>query len=66
MIKVNEEEIDFKNGMTVADALQTVGESIGAMTLVMIDWKVLSFDQFKSEELVDGTHIKLLTIISGG
>jgi len=66
MIRVNEQEIEFEKGMTVADALKIVGESTGFMTLVMIDKKVLSFDQFKSEELVDGTQIKVLTIISGG
>jgi len=66
MIRVNEQEIEFEKGMTVADALKIVGESTGFMTLVMIDKKVLSVDQFKSEELVDGTQIKVLTIISGG
>jgi len=66
MIRLNEQGIDFENGMTVADVLKVAGESIGTMTLVMVDEKVLSFDQLNSEPLVDGTHIKVLTIISGG
>lgn len=66
MIKVNDQQIEFKDGMTVADALKEAGNPVNNMTLVMIDGKVLSYDQFKSENLADGAHIKVLTIISGG
>ncbi len=66
MIRVNEQEIKFKPGMTAADALKETGNSVGSMTLIMVDERVLSFDQVKNEVLTDGAHIKTLTIVSGG
>lgn len=66
MIKVNDKQIEFRDGMTVADALKTAGKSVDNMTLVMVDGKVFSPDQFKSEKLLNGSHIRVLILISGG
>ncbi|TYO96455.1 sulfur carrier protein ThiS [Desulfallas thermosapovorans] len=66
MIKVNEKQIPFTPGMTAADALKAAGESPGAMTLVVVDGKVVPRDRLDMEPLADGAHIKLLTIVSGG
>lgn len=66
MIKVNEREINFTSGMTVADALQEAGETVDAMTLVIVDDKLLPRDQLNERTLADGARIKLLTLVSGG
>lgn len=66
MIKVNGHKIDFEKGMTVADALQAVGKSTDAMTLVMVDGKVLPRERLHKIALANGKEIKLLPIISGG
>lgn len=66
MITVNGREISYKNGMTVADALEAAGEYVSALTLVMVDGKLLPCGQPYNESLVDGTRIELLTIVSGG
>lgn len=66
MITVNEKQIRFVEGMTAADALKAAGESPGAMTLVVVNGKVVPRDRLDMVPLADGAHIKLLTIVSGG
>lgn len=66
MIIVNEQEIDYKIGMTVADAIVKAGETLDIMTLVMVDGEVLPYNRLNSELLVDGMNIKFLPILSGG
>ncbi|OLN31864.1 sulfur carrier protein ThiS [Desulfosporosinus metallidurans] len=66
MITVNGREIDYNTGMTVIDALKAAGESADAMTLVVVDGKLLPCGQPYMEPLADGARIKLLPIISGG
>lgn len=66
MVKVNGQEIRFREGMTIADALREAGKSINNMTLIMLNEKVLHPIQFQNEKLVDGTHIKVFTMVSGG
>lgn len=66
MVRVNEREIEYKKGMTVADAIREAGQSIDKMTIVMVDGIVLSLDEIKSVIVEDGAFIKLLPLISGG
>mgnify|MGYP000870289646 CR=1 FL=1 len=66
MVRVNEREIEYKKGMTVADAIREAGQSIDKMTIVMVDGIVLSLDEIKYVIVEDGAFIKLLPLISGG
>lgn len=66
MIKVNGQNCNYKSGMTIADALQLAGESINAMTLVVVEGRILSIRELDEEILQDGVSIKTLLIISGG
>lgn len=66
MIKVNGLKIEFKHGMTVADALKLAGKSPDAMTLVVLDGKLLPCGQPYKDSLADGSEIRLLPIVSGG
>jgi len=66
MVTVNGQKINFENGMTVSDALRAAGESPDAMTLVVVEGRVLSRNQLNNELLCDGTHIKLMPILTGG
>lgn len=66
MVRVNEREIEYKKGMTVADAIREAGQSIDKMTIVMVDGIILSLDEIKSVIVEDGAFIKLLPLISGG
>jgi thiamine biosynthesis protein ThiS len=66
MITINRREINFENGMTVANALRAAGESADAMTVVLVDGIVLPCGKLHKELLADGAHIDLLPIISGG
>lgn len=66
MVRVNEREIEYKKGMTVADAIREAGQSIDKMTIVMVDGIILSLDEIKYVIVEDGAFIKLLPLISGG
>lgn len=65
MITVNEREIKFEKGMTVADAIKAAGEPVDAMTLVVVDGKVLPSGRLDLE-LADGMEIRLWPVVSGG
>ncbi len=66
MITLNGREINFEKGMTVADAIKAAGASVDAMTLVIVDGKLLLCGRCYTEPLVDGANIRLMTITSGG
>jgi thiamine biosynthesis protein ThiS len=66
MITVNNREIEFHQGMTVAEALKEAGEILDAMTIVFMDNKVLQHDKLGEEMLEGFENIKLLKIVSGG
>jgi thiamine biosynthesis protein ThiS len=66
MIMVNGLKINFENGMTVADALKAAGEGTGAMALIVVNGTVLPCNKVHMEQLSDGTHIKVLPLMSGG
>ncbi len=66
MIKVNDKEIKFVEGMTVLEAIKAAGEVVDVTTLVVADERVLSHDQIHNEQISDGVEIKLLSLLSGG
>lgn len=66
MVTVNGRWIDYKDGMTVADALRAAGEHPDAMTLIVVDGRVLPYDRIAVTPLADGAQIRLLPLLSGG
>jgi len=66
MIKVNDILIDYKPGMTVADALKEAGAKIDHMALIMVQKKIVAIDEIDKVYLEDEEEIKVLTIVSGG
>jgi thiamine biosynthesis protein ThiS len=66
MITVNNQKIEFHNGMTAADALKAAGEVIDASVLVMADGKILPHNELDIELVAENTQIKLLPVITGG
>ncbi|MDF2891564.1 MAG: hypothetical protein K0R80_1931 [Clostridia bacterium] len=66
MITVNEQRIVFYDGMTVADALKAAGELTDAWVLVVLDGKVIPRNKLDIVFVAEGTHIKLLPVLTGG
>lgn len=66
MVTVNGRQIDYQEGMTVADALRAAGEQPDTMTLVVVDGRVLLHDRLAVTPLADGAQIRLLPLLSGG
>lgn len=66
MITVNNREIEFHQGMTLAEAIKESGEMLDTMTIVFMDNKVLQHNQLNEEILEGFENIKLLKIVSGG
>jgi thiamine biosynthesis protein ThiS len=66
MVTVNKQQIEFYDGMTVADALKAAGEVIDAMVLVVVDGKILPRNKLDTELVTENTQIKLLPMLTGG
>jgi thiamine biosynthesis protein ThiS len=66
MITINRREINFENGMTVADVLRAVGEFADSMTIVVLDGSVLPHERLHNILLSDGALIRVMPIMSGG
>ena len=66
MIKINNIEVEFQEGMSVFEALKLVGESIDQMVIVMVDGKVVSNRDLNMTTIADNMKISLLRLISGG
>ncbi|MGE5632182.1 MAG: sulfur carrier protein ThiS [Caulobacteraceae bacterium] len=66
MITVNGKKMEFESGTTIAGAVRKAEESIDAMTLVILDGRVIPSTELNSTILCDGACIKLMRIISGG
>jgi len=66
MIKVDNKEVEFIVGMTVADALTSVGERVDQMVIVVIEGKVISREELDITYIVDNSKVTLLRLISGG
>lgn len=66
MIRVNDKEVSFEAGMTVADAIEISGIAISSMIIVMVNGESIALNAINEIELSEGTNIKLLTLLSGG
>ncbi|SMP45638.1 MoaD/ThiS family protein [Anoxynatronum buryatiense] len=66
MIKVRNEIIPFREGITVADVFREIGETIHPTTLVTLNGKVIPYTKLHHWVLSDGDELRLLPIISGG
>lgn len=66
MITVNSREIEFHQGMTLAEAIEESGEMLDTMTIVFMDDNVFQHDNLHEKMLEGFENIKLLKIVSGG
>lgn len=66
MIKVNEKEIPFQEGMSVSQAVDLAGIVLEPMNLVMVNGYVLPPSSIKDELVKKGTVIRVLTLYAGG
>lgn len=66
MIKINDKEISYQPGMTVADAIKISGIPISSMFVVLVDGELIALDKLNETQLSVSSKIKLLMLLSGG
>jgi sulfur carrier protein len=66
MIRIDNKEFQFVEGMTVADALKLAGESVDQVTIVMLNGNVVSREDLDRTHISDNSKIRILRLISGG
>ena len=66
MIKVNKKQLEFKEDMTVYDALKLADQGIDSMIIVMVNGKAVSNTDLKITKINDNTEISLFRLVSGG
>ena len=66
MIKINDKEISYQPGMTVADAIKISGIPISSMFVVLVDGELIALDKLNETQLSVRSKIKLLMLLSGG
>lgn len=65
MIKVNKEDMEHVEGMTVQDILDKKRYTFRMIT-VIVNGKIIPKDQYSSFKINDGDNIEVLHIMSGG
>ena len=65
MIRVNDESVDCKPGMTVADLLKMQGKE-PAIAAVWMDDKLIARDRYESTPVPDGANVQIVLMASGG
>ncbi|MFC1516679.1 sulfur carrier protein ThiS [Thermodesulfobacteriota bacterium] len=65
MIRVNEKEFAWREGMTVADLLKKLNNA-GHYAVIRIDYKYVSRPYFEKTLIPDNADVYLLPMISGG
>ena len=65
MIRVNDNEVDWREGMTVADALAAMGYDYSLIT-VSVDGKLVPPDDHDTYPVPDGADIRAIHILHGG
>ena len=65
MIIVDDQEISWSDGMTIADALSALGGHTDC-AVVKLDGKLISKPHFETTRVRDGSTIILLPMIAGG
>jgi len=66
MITVNGEQVQHRQSMTLAAALDAVCVDMGAPMLITIDGKLADKANAKRIMLSDGAEIRVMPILSGG
>ncbi|GAV22926.1 MoaD/ThiS family protein [Carboxydothermus pertinax] len=66
MVTVGKKKIEFKEGMTAAEALKIAGVEVDPLTLVIINGWVLTPGELNLYKLADGDEIKLMMVLAGG
>jgi sulfur carrier protein len=65
MIRINEEKIEWREGMTVRDAMNEVKYSF-PLVIVSVNGKVIEQKQLDKYIINDNDKIKVFHLISGG
>ena len=65
MIRINEKEIEWRQGMTVSDAMNDVDMSF-PLVVVAVNDQIIPKRELGNYELSDGDEIKVLHLTSGG
>ena len=65
MITVNENDVEWREGMTVADALEAMGYDFPLIT-VIVNGDVVPADEFDSFRIPDNADVKAIHIHHGG
>jgi sulfur carrier protein len=65
MIRINEKEIEWREGMTVSDAMNDVDISF-PLVVVAVNDQIIPQRELGNYELSDGDEIKVLHLTSGG
>ncbi|MCF6097393.1 sulfur carrier protein ThiS [Thermovorax subterraneus] len=65
MIKVNNEDMDFTDGMTVEDVLK-IKKYSHPMITVIVNGKVIPVDSYSTYKVKDGDVINVIHMMSGG
>lgn len=66
MIKIDNKEFEYVEGMTVAEALELAGERIDLTVIIMVDGVVISRSDLDKTYLSNNSSISILRLISGG
>lgn len=65
MIKVNKENMEYQEGMTVKDVLQKKKYTFRMIT-VIVNGEVIPKDKYSTFKIMDGDNIDVIHIMSGG
>ncbi len=65
MLTVNEEPLEYEDGMTVSDILDRKNY-IFRMLAVWIDGEFVPRDQYRATKVPDGADVKVIHMIAGG
>ncbi|WP_422447322.1 sulfur carrier protein ThiS [Thermoanaerobacterium sp. DL9XJH110] len=65
MIKVNKEDMEYEEGMTVEDVLQKKKYTFRMIT-VIVNGEVVPKDKYSTYRIKDGDDIDVIHIMSGG
>ncbi len=65
MIKLDEDQIPWQDGMTVADLLESVPDG-HQYAVIKVNDRYVSRPDFKQYEIPDNAEIRLIPMIAGG
>lgn len=65
MIKVNKEDMEYQEGMTIEDVLREKKYTFRMIT-VIVNGRVIPKDQYATYRIMDGDNVDVVHIMSGG